>query len=158
MSVYFSNRSAMKNLMLWALTLTISTLLVLFVNANAKGETEIESKVQEKSAVKQERNQVDNIAYARLGEQIRQNKIAVGDLYSVSDVNGRFHNIHADKLLMDCSHCHGLLIYKKDYLLVSKYKKLSENNKGRVEKAVCLGCHLPGGMGTPWYGSSTIKE
>lgn len=120
------------------LTLAVLIAILLAPLINAKDNNRDSAK---------ENTEPKRIAYARLGEQIRQNKVNVGNIYSVSDKDGRFHNIHADKLLMDCTHCHGLKTYKADYLLVSKYKKLPAGHKGRVEKVVCLGCHLPGGMG-----------
>jgi len=109
--------------------------------------------------VKAEDNEkVGTIEYSRAGEAIRLGEIDVGDNYSVSDKNGRFHVIHADKLLLDCSHCHGAESYKPDYLNVSKYKALTPKHRGRIEKTVCLGCHQSGGMGTPWYTGSTLEE
>lgn len=134
-------RLAVKRLILLLFSFSASNLLVFAVNA--KDDTD---------------KQAEMIEYARLGEKIRQNKINVGNIYSVSDKNGRFHIIHADKLLLDCSHCHLSSSYKADYLILSKFKMLPSSNKGRIEKSVCLGCHQTGGMGTPWYTGSTIKD
>ena len=144
MLIQRSNSKVLHQLNLWTFAVLLSALLVPLVNAKDDNQETSQTKVKQ-------------LPYAQLGENIRQNKINVGNIYSVSDENGRFHNIHADKLLMDCSHCHGLKQYKTDYLLVSKYKKIPTEHRGRVEKAVCLGCHLPGGMGTPWYGGSTVN-
>ena len=94
------------------------------------------------------------LEYSRLAEAIRQNEVSVGSELSLKFQSGRFHRIHADTLLMDCSNCHTYESYKKDYLIVSRGRPINSIQPGRIEKAVCLGCHLPGGMGTPWYGGS----
>ncbi|WP_299019808.1 hypothetical protein [uncultured Photobacterium sp.] len=98
------------------------------------------------------------IKYSRLGDSIRKNRINVGDIYSVSARDGRFHIIHVDKLFMDCRNCHSPYEYKPDYLIVSKYNTLPPKHKGHIEKSVCMGCHQPGGMGTAWYSGSTKKD
>jgi len=162
MLIQRSGSKILHKLALWTLTVLLSTLLAPLVNAKDDNQNDVKGYTKNNadltSAIAQMQTDSKQIPYARLGENIRQNKVDVGNIYSVSNVNARFHNIHADKLLMDCSHCHGLKQYKIDYLLVSKHKKISTEHKGRVEKAVCLGCHLPGGMGTPWYGGSTVNE
>jgi hypothetical protein len=42
---------------------------------------------------------------ARVAEQIRQHRIDVGGDFSMDEKTGRFHIIHADKMMMDCG-CH----------------------------------------------------
>ena len=73
--------------------------------------------------------------------------VDVGELYSVSDKKGRFHRIHTKELQLDCEQCHGGDQYKPDYLLVSKHSDWVKRKMGRVERSVCLGCHITGGMG-----------
>ncbi len=153
-----NSKTLQRSSALLTLAVLIAILLAPLIKAKDNDQDSAKESTKLNQSVTQTQTETKRIAYARLGEQIRQNKVNVGNIYSVSDEDGRFHNIHADKLLMDCSQCHGQRTYKADYLLVSKHKKLPTEHRGRVEKAVCLGCHLPGGMGTPWYGSSTIKE
>jgi hypothetical protein len=92
---------------------------------------------------------------ADTAEMIRDGEIEVGSVYSVDLKKGRFHKIHTDKILLDCGNCHTGAVYKEDYLLINKEKALTSRqiNKtdGRVEKSVCLGCHLKGGVATTFY-------
>lgn len=92
---------------------------------------------------------------ARIAEKIRNGEIDVGKDYSVNVKTGRFHIIHADKLMLDCSTCHQGETYRKDYLIVGKNKPYPPKAKGRYQRSVCLGCHQKGGIGTRWYNSST---
>jgi len=92
---------------------------------------------------------------ARIAEKIRNGEIDVGKDYSVNVKTGRFHIIHADKLMLDCSTCHQGETYRKDYLIVGKNKPYPPKAKGRYQRSVCLGCHQKGGIATRWYNSST---
>lgn len=92
---------------------------------------------------------------ARIAEKIRSGEIDVGKDYSVNVKNGRFHIIHADKLMLDCSTCHRGETYRKDYLIIGKNKPYPPRAKGLYQRSVCLGCHQKGGIATRWYNSST---
>lgn len=92
---------------------------------------------------------------ARIAEKIRSGEIDVGKDYSINVKTGRFHIIHADKLMLDCTTCHRGEKYRKDYLLVGKNKPYPPRAKGRYQRSVCLGCHQKGGIATRWYNSST---
>lgn len=108
-------------------------------------------------AVQAEKETLPSASLARIAEQIRRGEIDVGDNYSMSEQDGRFHIIHADRLLMDCSNCHYGKTYKPDYLSVSKHKPFPQKAKGQYQRAVCLGCHLEGGIATPFYRGSTLE-
>jgi len=92
---------------------------------------------------------------ARIAEKIRSGEIDVGKDYSVNEKTGRFHIIHADKLMLDCSNCHRGQTYRKDYLLIGKDEPYPARAKGRYQRSVCLGCHQKGGIARRWYNSST---
>jgi len=92
---------------------------------------------------------------ARLAEKIRSGEIDVGKDYSMNTKTGRFHIIHADKLMLDCSNCHRGERYRKDYLLVGKDEPYPVRAKGRYQRSICLGCHQRGGIARRWYNSST---
>ncbi|NOY16972.1 MAG: hypothetical protein GXP23_08585 [Gammaproteobacteria bacterium] len=92
---------------------------------------------------------------ARLAEKIRSGEIDVGKDYSMNEKTGRFHIIHADKLMLDCTTCHQGKAYRKDYLLVGKDKAYPARAKGQYQRSVCLGCHQKGGIARRWYNSST---
>jgi len=92
---------------------------------------------------------------ARIAEKIRSGEIDVGKDFSMNVKTGRFHIIHADKLMMDCSNCHHGYRYRKDYQAVDKYKPFPAHAKGQYQRSVCLGCHQSGGIATRWYNSST---
>lgn len=92
---------------------------------------------------------------AVLAEQIRQHRIDVGGDYSMNEKTGRFHIIHADKLLLDCTSCHYGDTYRPDYLSVSRDKPFPPQARGQYIRSVCLGCHQEGGLGTQWYNTST---
>lgn len=92
---------------------------------------------------------------ARIAEQIRQRRIDVGGDYSMNEKTGRFHIIHADKMLMDCANCHFGTKYEPDYLSASRDKPFPEKAKGQYVRSVCLGCHQEGGLATRWYNTST---
>ena len=94
---------------------------------------------------------------ARIAEQIRNGKIEVGTEYSIKDKTGRFHRIHADKMLLDCTTCHYGYRYREDYQIVGKNKPFPDKAKGQYQRSVCLGCHQSGGIATRWYNSSTQK-
>lgn len=94
---------------------------------------------------------------ARIAEQIRSGKIDVGEEYSIKDKTGRFHRIHADKMLLDCTTCHYGYRYRGDYQIVGKDKPFPDKAKGQYQRSVCLGCHQSGGIATRWYNSSTQK-
>ena len=91
---------------------------------------------------------------ARIAEQIRNGEIDVGKDYSTDFKTGRFHIIHADKLLIDCNNCHFGSEYKADYQLMSKHKPMPDKMPGRLQRSVCLGCHGEGGIATHLYGRS----
>jgi len=91
---------------------------------------------------------------ARIAEQIRSGKIDVGKDYSTNFKTGRFHIIHADKLLIDCNNCHYGTEYKADYQIMGKAKPMPDKMPGRLQRSVCLGCHGKGGIATPLYGSN----
>ncbi|MCX4029798.1 hypothetical protein H0A36_16055 [Endozoicomonas sp. SM1973] len=97
----------------------------------------------------------NNIPLALIAEKIRSGEINVGAEYSLNTKNGRFHIIHADKMLMDCSSCHYGHSYKNDYLIMGKSKPYPYLAKGQYERSVCLGCHQQGGIATQWYHGST---
>ncbi|WP_163833741.1 hypothetical protein [Spartinivicinus ruber] len=97
----------------------------------------------------------DNIPLAVVAEKIRSGEIDVGKEYSLNTKTGRFHIIHADKMLMDCSSCHYGYSYKNDFLIMVKYKPYPALAKGQYERSVCLGCHQQGGIATQWYHGST---
>ncbi len=92
---------------------------------------------------------------ARIGELIRSNRIDVGGEYSMREETGRFHVIHADKMMMDCASCHQGDRYRSDFLMASREKPHSQEAGGRSLRSVCLGCHQKGGPGTRWYNTST---
>ncbi len=92
---------------------------------------------------------------ARLAEKIRSGEIDVGKDYSMNVKTGRFHIIHADKLMLDCTNCHQGKAYRKDYQLVGKDEPYPANAKGQYQRSVCLGCHQKGGIARRWYNSST---
>ncbi len=92
---------------------------------------------------------------ARLAEKIRSGEIDVGKDYSMNVKTGRFHIIHADKLMLDCTTCHQGKVYRKDYQLVGKDEPYPASAKGQYQRSVCLGCHQKGGMARRWYNSST---
>jgi Pyruvate/2-oxoacid:ferredoxin oxidoreductase delta subunit len=94
---------------------------------------------------------------ARIAEQIRQKRIDVGGDYSMNHKTGRFHIVHADKMLMDCSNCHFGEHYQPDYLSASRDKPYPDEAKGQYVRSVCLGCHQAGGLATRWYNTSTKK-
>lgn len=89
---------------------------------------------------------------ARIAEDIRDGKIDVGKNYSMDFKTGRFHIIHADKMLIDCRNCHYGSEYKKDYFVMGKHKTMPDKMPGRLQRGVCLGCHSEGGIATAWYG------
>jgi hypothetical protein len=98
---------------------------------------------------------LDSAQLARISEQIRQHRIDVGGDYSMNEKTGRYHIIHADKLLMDCSNCHYGDAYRPDYLSVSRDRPYPEKARGQYIRSVCLGCHQEGGLATKWYNTST---
>ena len=89
---------------------------------------------------------------ARIAEQIRNGEIDVGKDYSTNFKTGRFHIIHADKLLIDCNNCHYGKEYKADYQLMGKHKPMPDKMPGRLQRSVCLGCHGDRGIATHLYG------
>jgi len=91
---------------------------------------------------------------SRIAEQIRNGEIDVGKDYSTNVKTGRFHIIHADKLLIDCNTCHYGSQYKADYQLMSKHKPMPDKMPGRLQRSGCIGCHAEGGMATHLYGRS----
>lgn len=92
---------------------------------------------------------------ARIAEEIRSGRIDVGKEYSMNYATGRFHRIHADKMLLDCTTCHYGYRYKKDYLIFDQGKPFPARARGLYQRSVCLGCHQSGGIATRWYNSST---
>ena len=101
--------------------------------------------------------QSEPVELARLAEKIRSGKIDVGTDYSMNVKTGRFHIIHADKLLMDCSNCHVGEQYRDDYLVVGKQEPYPPRAKGRLERSACLGCHQAGGIASQWYQGSAWR-
>ncbi len=89
---------------------------------------------------------------AKVAEDIRKGKIDVGKDYSMNFKTGRFHIIHADKMLIDCTNCHYGSQYKEDYFVMGKHKKMPSKMPGRLQRGVCLGCHSEGGIASAWYG------
>ena len=98
---------------------------------------------------------VSSAQLARIAEQIRQHRIDVGGDYSMNAKTGRYHIIHADKMMMDCSNCHYGDQYQPDYLDVSRNKPYPAEAKGQYVRSVCLGCHQEGGLATQWYNTGT---
>lgn len=134
----------MKQVALIVLGSIIVLILVFAVNK--------EKVVDNKPAESIKTDNTANLAY--IAEQIRSGKIDVGKDYSTNFQTGRFHIIHADKLLMDCNNCHYGTEYKKDYQIMGKNKPLSDKEPGRLQRNVCLGCHGKGGIATQLYGSN----
>jgi len=104
---------------------------------------------------KQKKDESEKKELARIAEKIRSGEIDVGKDLSTNVKTGRFHIIHADKLLMDCTNCHYGVRYRDDYQAVDKFKPYPARAKGRYQRSVCLGCHTSGGIATRWYNSST---
>jgi hypothetical protein len=94
---------------------------------------------------------------ATTADQIRSGEIDVGDDYSMNTETGRFHIIHADKVLMDCTNCHIGEQYSQDYLSISRDKPYPLEAKGQYERSVCLGCHQEGGAATTFYQGSATR-
>lgn len=99
----------------------------------------------------------DSAELARIAEKIRSGEIDVGKEYSVREKTGRFHIIHADKLMMDCANCHYGTEYRADFLIIGKQKPYPPRAKGQYERSACVGCHQTGGIATQWYNGSTKK-
>ena len=95
---------------------------------------------------------------ARIAEDIRSGEIDVGKNYSMDTKDGRFHRIHADKLLLDCEFCHGKKFYKQDYLSADKEKPYPKKAGGHLEQGSCLSCHKEGSMGFTLYKGTTNNE
>ena len=98
--------------------------------------------------------ELKTVNLARIAEQIRRGEIDVGKDYSTNFKTGRFHIIHADKMLIDCNNCHYGSDYKADYQVMGKAKAMPDKMPGRLQRSVCLGCHGKGGMATSLYGRS----
>ena len=98
--------------------------------------------------------ELKTVNLARIAEQIRRGEINVGKDYSTNFKTGRFHIIHADKMLIDCNNCHYGSDYKADYQVMGKAKAMPDKMPGRLQRSVCLGCHGKGGMATSLYGRS----
>ena len=96
----------------------------------------------------------NTVNLARIAEQIRGGEIDVGKDYSTNFKTGRFHIIHADKMLIDCNNCHYGSDYKADYQVMGKAKTMPDKMPGRLQRSVCLGCHGKGGIATSLYGRS----
>ena len=94
---------------------------------------------------------------ATTADKIRSGEIDVGDDYSMNTDTGRFHVIHSDKVLMDCTHCHIGERYSPDYMSISRDKPYPVGAKGQYERSVCLGCHQEGGAGTTFYQGSATR-
>ena len=108
------------------------------------------------SAVKiRSTEELKTVNLARIAEQIRRGDIDVGKDYSTNFKTGRFHIIHADKMLIDCDNCHYGSEYKADYQAMGKAKAMPDKMPGRLQRSVCLGCHGKGGIATSLYGRST---
>ncbi len=91
----------------------------------------------------------------RVAEKIRKGEIKLKGNFSMNFDNGRYHEIHADIMLLECSTCHIGERYKEGVLNFSKYKPLPEDSEGQFEKTPCLGCHQEGGIATTFYTPST---
>ena len=98
--------------------------------------------------------ELKTVNLARIAEQIRGGEIDVGKDYSTNFKTGRFHIIHADKMLIDCNNCHYGSDYKADYQVMGKAKTMPDKMPGRLQRSVCLGCHGKGGIATSLYGRS----
>jgi hypothetical protein len=107
------------------------------------------------TAVAEQPETVDSAQLARIAEQIRHHRIDVGGDYSMNAKTGRYHIIHADKMMMDCSNCHFGDQYLPDYMDVSRNKPYPAEAKGQYLRSVCLGCHQKGGLATQWYNTGT---
>ena len=94
---------------------------------------------------------------ATTADKIRSGEIEVGSDYSMSEESGRFHTIHADKVLMDCSNCHIGETYSADYMSISRHKPYPAEAKGQYERSVCQGCHQEGGAGTTFYRGAATR-
>lgn len=94
---------------------------------------------------------------ATTAEKIRSGEIDVGSDYSMNTDTGRYHIIHADKVLMDCSNCHIGESYSPDYMSISRDKPYPVEAKGQYERSVCLGCHQEGGAATTFYQGAATR-
>ena len=111
------------------------------------------------SAARGDDNGIEPVAsqeLARLAERIRNGEIDVGKDFSLDVEKGRFHIIHADIMMLDCSNCHYGLRYRDDYMIIGREEPFPAEARGRYQRSVCLGCHQSGGIATPWYNSSTL--
>ena len=98
--------------------------------------------------------ELKTVNLARIAERMRAGEIDVGKVYSTNFKTGRFHIIHADKMLIDCNNCHYGSDYKADYQIMGKAKVMPDKMPGRLQRSVCLGCHGKGGIATSLYGRS----
>ena len=100
--------------------------------------------------------ELKTVNLARIAERIRRGEIDVGKEYSTNFKTGRFHIIHADKMLIDCNNCHYGSHYKADYQVMGKARTMPDKMPGRLQRSVCLGCHGKGGIATSLYGRSAV--
>ncbi len=66
-----------------------------------------------------------------------------------------YHDIHEDKVGLDCEACHIGDKYPDYDLLLSKYKfekaVANDDMPGVVDRYACIGCHRKGSVGPEWY-------
>ena len=101
---------------------------------------------------------VKSVELSRVAEQLRNHEINIEQGPGLDREHGRFHVIHSDVLMLDCSTCHGKPKYREGVLNFSKFKPFPVKAKGQLEKDVCLGCHQEGGIATSFYTPSTTDE
>lgn len=96
-------------------------------------------------------------------KMIRKGRLDLGRRYSMHEENGRFHVIHVDEIDLECTSCHVGDDFAKDYLLLRKEQAVKKahgigkgDRAGVIDRSVCLGCHLTGGIATRWY--RTVAE
>jgi hypothetical protein len=86
-------------------------------------------------------------------EAIRQGKVNVGKDYSLGE-EGRFHQVHEKVLGIKCGGCHSDEVYPEGFLYLRKGefpKKVAGEKVKTVSRAVCIGCHTEGSVGTAFY-------
>ncbi|RMF15318.1 MAG: hypothetical protein D6758_09955 [Gammaproteobacteria bacterium] len=101
---------------------------------------------------------VQSVELSRVAEKLRNHEIKIEQGPGMDREHGRFHVIHSDVLMLDCSTCHGKPKYREGVLNFSKFKPFPVKAKGQFEKDVCLGCHQEGGIATSFYTPSTTDE
>ncbi len=99
----------------------------------------------------------DSLDLSEVAKDIQKGKVDVGTEYSMSFGTGRFHNIHANTLGLNCESCHGGTEYQPDFILLRKYEDDTSGSPGKVDQSSCLGCHTAGGIATTLYNGRATK-